>query len=186
MHKNWRWKLGLKNHFVEFFWYSNQHKFKVKLKPHHWHHQKTKPSFEKILLVVAKIDLFYRKLLFDFSNSHSLSLFKRCETEIEAETESQEEGMGVKVFLRRSKGWWGSSTYQLTLTRPILGPPPLADTMLTFSWDPPLADSQHTSKKMLIAIIFAPLDKNFRTRLYKYYRRPIWEFSLEKKSLDTK
>ena len=38
---------------------------------------------------------------------------------------------------------------------------PLADTMLTFSWDPPLADSQHTSKKMWNARIFAPLDNFF-------------------------
>ena len=58
--------------------------------------------------------------------------------------------------------------------------------MLTFSWDPPLPDSQHTSKKMSNARIFAPLDKIFRTRLDKNCRSPIWEFSLEKAFLDAK
>ena len=41
---------------------------------------------------------------------------------------------------------------------------------------------QYGSLKSIINV----LEKNFRTRLDKYCRSPIWEFSLEKDSLDTK
>ena len=67
---------------------------------------------------------------------------------------------------------YGSFTYQLTLKMPTLGPP-LADTMLTFSWDPsPLADSQRPLKKCRTASILVPLKKNFRTLLDKIVENP--------------
>ena len=61
---------------------------------------------------------------------------------------------------------------------------PLADTMLTFSWDP-LADSQHTPKNMLNARLLVPFNKKIRKPLDKKFRNPIWEFAFEQASLDT-
>ena len=52
----------------------------------------------------------------------------------------------------------GSFTYQLTLKRPILGPP-LADIFL----GPPVADSQHTSKKCRTQEFWPPSIKIFET-----------------------
>ena len=73
----------------------------------------------------------------------------------------------------------------MTLKMPILGPP-LADTMLTFSWAPPLADSQRPSKKCRTARILATLEKIFEPHSIKLSKPPIKEISLTKVFLDIK
>ena len=78
----------------------------------------------------------------------------------------------------------GSFTYQLTLKMPILGPP-LADTMLTFSWDPPppLADSQHPSKKCRTQEVWSLLIKIFHFRSIEK-RASVYIFDFERKFRD--
>ena len=52
--------------------------------------------------------------------------------------------------------------------------------MLTYSWDPPLADSQHTSKKMSNARILSPSIKIFEHDSIKIFKAPSGNFLLKK------